>query len=140
MGKRRKTRDDILFQENVARPQEHERKSSQDKQFVRIFNSMLESENFIQLSGSAVKLLLYMKQWAIKNKEYKTYGTFDYSSGLPLKKGFMAKRTCATALKELEHYGFIKKMNNAMDGCGFAQKWAFSDEWQKRTKPPFERQ
>lgn len=139
MGKRRKTQDDILFEKNVKEPQKHERTSPKDKQYVRIFNSMLGSENFMHLSGSAVKLLIYMKQFANKNPEYKKEKTFNYSTGLPVEKGFMAKRTCANALKELEHYGFIMKMNNAVSGCGFAQKWAFSDEWQKGTKEPYER-
>ena len=139
MSKRRKSTVDLLFQENVAKPQQHERTSPQDKQFVRIFNSMLDNKNYMALSGSAVKLFQYMKQWAIKNKEYKTYGTFDYSTGLLESEGIMAKKTCAMALKELEHYGFIKKMNNATSGCGFAQKWAFSDEWQKGDKPVFDR-
>lgn len=139
MGKKKKSASDILFEENVKRPKKHERTDSSEKQFVRIFNNMLDNQNFMNLSGSAVKLLLYMKEFANKSNEYKHYGEFDYATSLSESKGFMAKKTCANALKELEHYGFIEKRNNAMSGCGFAQKWAFSDKWQKGTRPMFER-
>ena len=59
--------------------------------------------------------------------------------GSSLKWMRVSKTTARCALLELEHYGFIKKENNAGQNYGFTQKWSRSNDWYKDIKPIWHR-
>lgn len=59
--------------------------------------------------------------------------------GSSLKWMRVSKTTARCALLELEHYGFIKKENNAGQNYGFTQKWSLSNDWYKDIKPIWHR-
>ena len=76
-------------------------------QFITIPHCVLESENFIKLSGNAIKLLVdLLHQYNGRNN-----GSFviawSHMSKKEGKRGWNNKGTLKSALKELTHFGFI---------------------------------
>lgn len=139
MSKRRKNKTDWeLFYEEMSKPQDFEvAKRENDKSYVRIFAQMLKNPNYKKMSSNAKVAYMYMKQYVYKNEEFRDKRVFEYSAGKLAKLGVMSLNTAAKALKELEHYHFIKKENNATLQCGFTQKWSFDDDWQEREYEDF---
>lgn len=95
---------------------------------------MTEHDNFLALSGNAVKVYILMRTIIWEDiDDYAKTKTFDFSANSLDKAGIMSKKTVIRAMKELEHYGFIRKENNATYQSGMKQRWSFSDEWYRRT-------
>ena len=137
--KRPKTESQKLYEKNVQIPQSFEiPKEENGKSFSRFYTYMIMHPNYLSLSGNAVKIytLMRAKIWEDINK-YAKDKTFEFSANKIEAKGIMVKKTCIKALRELEHYGFIRKENNATFQSGITQRWSFSDEWSKRIYPKF---
>ena len=141
MSKRRKNKTETqkLYEKNVKEPQSFEiPKEENKKSFSRFYTYMINHQNFLSLSGNAVKVYTLMRAeiWEDINKYAKDM-EFEFSANKIEAKGIMTKKTCIKALRELEHYGFIKKENNATYQSGLKQKWSFSDEWSKKIYSKF---
>jgi hypothetical protein len=75
-----------------------------------------------------------MLDWAFASDEYLHNKTFEFSTTMLTNIGVMSNNTTILALKDLQHYGFIRKANNAMQGSGLTQKWEFISDWYKGEK------
>ena len=112
--------------------------SEKNKTYTRVTHYMKFHPNYLKMSPNAMVVLDYMKEWAFnpKNTEYIKYGTFDFAPSLVSRElKIMSDKTARNALKELQHYGFIEKANNAGFQYGLTQKWRFSSEWQYGERP-----
>lgn len=138
--KKPKTQQEKLYEQNVQVPQSFEvPKMEKNKNFARIYQYMAENENFLSLSGNAVKIYIIMRTSIWKDiNDYAKTTTFNFSANKIDAVKTMSKKTCIRALRELEHYGFIRKENNATYQSGMTQRWSFSDEWSKRTYKKFD--
>ena len=140
MGKKKKPRtEEEKFYSEVAKPQNYEQPQGEKPIFTKAYSYLFTNQNFIKASSSAKVLYFYMKDWAYKNKEFRKTREFDFSITLLDKLGVMTAKTCGSALKELEHYHFIKKANNATFQSGITQKWAFDDGWYKQEFPTYKK-
>lgn len=137
--KRRKFKNEWeQFYEEMKKSQPYEVPATEnDKTFVRLYSNMLRNPNYKKMSANAKVAYMYMKQYAYKSEEFMKYRTFEYSAGMLERLGIMSVNTASRVLKELEHYRFIEKANNATKQCGFIQKWLFSDGWQKQEYKDF---
>ena len=112
--------------------------AEKNKTYTRVTHYMKFHPNYLKMSPNAMVVLDYMKEWAFnpKNTEYIKYGTFDFAPSLVSRElKIMSDKTARNALKELQHYGFIEKANNAGFQYGLTQKWRFSSEWQDGERP-----
>lgn len=135
----RKTRNEWEeFYAEMASPQDYDKPTGENGKFTKIYSYMLTHPNYIALSNRARTVLTYMKDWAYGSKEFRDKRVFAFSPLLLEKLGVMTAKICRKGIKELEHYGFIKKANNATFQSGVAQMWAFSNEWYKGVKPRYE--
>lgn len=140
MGKKKKQNNEwTQFYNEMTTPQNYEKPVGESGRFTKMYSYMLMHKNYIRLSNSAKTAYSYIKEFAYKSKEFRENRTFDMSITLLDKLGILTAKTCGIAFRELEHYGFIKKVNNATFQSGITQKWAFSDEWYKREFEPFKR-
>lgn len=131
--KQQKTQNQQMYEKYVRAPQPYERVDQSDNQFFRIFVQMVKHPNYLSLSGSAIKIYTIMRAQIWENiKDYSNTREISFSSNEIERKGIMSKKTCIKALRELEHYGFIEKANNAMYQSGYTQRWKFSDEWGRK--------
>lgn len=130
--KRLKTDKEILYEKNIGKLQDFQLPIDENKRrYVRITHYMLQHINYKKLSSSAKVALLYMYDWAFSSEEYLHFKTFDFSTTLLTRNDVMSNKTAISALRELEHYGFIQKENNACQSSGITQKWSFSNKWYK---------
>lgn len=132
--KKPKSEKDKLYEQNVKKPQSYEVPLQEEhKNFSRVYKYMTEHDNFLALSGNAVKVYVLMRTEIWEDiDDYAKTKTFDFSANSLDKAGIMSKKTVIRAMKELEHYGFIRKENNATYQSGMTQRWSFSDEWYRR--------
>ena len=141
MSKKNKYKSELqtLKEERIYKLQDFELPNNlkQEKRFVRITHYMLQHENYKKMSSSAKVVLLYMLDWAFASEDYVKTQTFDFSTTMLTRNGIMANKTAISALRELEHYGFIQKENNACKNSGITQKWSFSSSWYTETKRTF---
>ena len=139
--KKFKTPEQVLLEQNVYNIQDFEisPNEKQDRQYTRNFNYMKFHENYIRMSSNAKVALEYIKYFAFRNKEYIEHKTFDLAFSLLAKWLNISKTTARYSLLELEHYGFIRKENNAGQCYGFTQKWSLSNDWYKEIKPQWNR-
>ena len=86
-------------------------------QYMSIPYCVLKSENFIKLSGNAIKLLfdIFYQYNGKNNGEFKAAWSF-----MSEKRGWKSKQTLSFTLKELLHYGFIIQTQ-----AGGKNKYAF---------------
>ena len=140
MGKKRNPRtEEEKFYSEVAKPQFYELPKNEKPIFTKAYSYIFTNANFMKASSSAKILYFYMKDWAYKNKEFRKNREFAYSITLLERQGIMTAKTCASALKELEHYHFIKKTNNATFQSGLTQKWTFDDGWYRQEFPKYQK-
>ena len=135
--KREKTAFEKMREERTAKVQIFEKPPKESGRYVKQTHYMLMHENYIKLSSSAKVLLSYMKDWAFASESYIKHGIFEYSTTMLSNAGVMANKTQVEALNELQHYGFIKKDNNARTDGGITQEWSFSCEWYMGSKPKY---
>ena len=140
MGKKKKplSAQEVAYEKNIRQIQDFEVPQGEDQRYIRLSIYMMSNPNWIKLSSSAKEVFVSMKAWALRSEEYLFNLTFEYSTTLLYKIGAMSNNTCIRALKELQYYGFIEKVNNATTDGGFTQKWKFSAKWQEKTMPNFE--
>lgn len=131
------TRYEQLFKERATNIQDFEAPPKADHNYTRVLHYMLTNPNYIKMSSSAKVLLMYMKDWAFASKNYIEHYQFEYSTTMLDNIGVMTNKTQTEALRELEYYGFIKKINNACQSGGFTQIWEFNDEWYKQEKKDY---
>lgn len=136
-----KTQEQILLEKNVFNIQDFEipPKETQNRQYTRNFNYMKFHQNYIRMTSNSKVALEYIKYFAFGNKEYIQHKTFDLAFSLLAKMMNVSTKTARYSLLELEHYGFIKKENNAGQGYGFTQKWSLSNNWYGEIKTKWER-
>lgn len=94
--------------------------------FIRITTDMMRSEVFRELSPSAIKLYLFMKEWSKGNTE------FEYSWSLARNHNlFRSNNTYIKAKNELIKYGFIECIRTCK--CSRQpNKYSFSNKWHKK--------
>lgn len=136
-----KTPEQVLLEKNVFNIQEFEipPNETQNRQYTRNFNYMKFHPNYVNMTSNAKVALEYIKYFAFTNKEYIQHRTFDLAFSLLAKFMNVSTKTARYCLVELEHYGFIKKENNAGQGYGFTQKWALSNNWYGEIKTKWKR-
>lgn len=139
--KKIKTPEQVQLEKNVYTIQDFEipPNETKDRQYTRNFNYMKFHENYMNMTSNAKVALEYVKYFAFRNNEYIQCKTFDLSVSLLVRWMRISKTTARYALLELEHYGFIKKENNAGQKYGFTQKWSLSDEWYRDIKSVWHR-
>lgn len=135
--KRQKTEREKLYEANISKTQDFEQPLKEERKFIRVTHYMLQHENYKKLSSSAKVVLLYMLDWSFSSEEYLHKRTFDFSTTILTRNKVMANKTAISGLKELEHYGFIQKENNARQDLGITQKWSFSNSWYSGKKRTF---
>lgn len=132
-----------LINEKVNKLQDFEiPKHITDKTYTRITKYMKHHPNYLKLSTNAMVVLDYMKDVAFDffNEEYLIFGTFDFSVSYVVDKlKIMSIKTARNAINELQHYGFIEKVNNTGLGKGFTSKWRFSNKWQYENNSKLDR-
>lgn len=111
----------MLLEKNVFNIQDFEipLNEAKNRQYTRNFNYMKFHPNYVKMTSNGKVALEYVKYFAFSNKEYVKYKTFDLSFSLLAKFMNVAPKTARYSLQELEHYGFIKKENNAGQTYGF---------------------
>lgn len=97
--------------------------------YIRLAYGLIDSEAFLGLSGNAVKLYIYMREWAYK-KEHSDGNALTYTLGLAKERLRISEPTANKALLELEKKGFIKRKNNSR-ATREPTQWEFSDKWYK---------
>ena len=95
--------------------------------YVRLNYDLLDSEAFLGLSGNAVKLYIYMREWAYR-KEKSDGKSLTYTVRFASERLQLSIPTANKALLELEKKGFIKRLNNSK-ASREATVWEFSDKW-----------
>ena len=138
-SKRQKTAFEKMQEERTAKVQIFEKPPKESGRYVKQTHYMLVHENYIKLSSSAKVLLSYMKDWAFASESYIKTGIFEYSTTMLANMKVMSNKTQVEALNELQHFGFIKKENNARKEGGFTQEWSFSCEWYQGAKPEYKK-
>lgn len=139
MAKKGKYKSELqeLREKNVYQIQDFEAPKGEEKRYTRSMHYMKFHPNYIKLKPNSKVLLEYMKDWAFASEEFARLHTFDFSTTMLEKHKIMTSKTTGNALKELEHYGFIRKENNATKTSGITQKWSFSSEWYDGIKRTF---
>lgn len=124
-----KTERQKLLEKNIYTIQDFEQPQKEQKRFIRLSHYMLNHINYKKLSSSGKVALTYMLDWAFANEEFVKTQCFNFSTTMLTRNGIMANKTAISSLKELEHFGFIQKENNACKTSGITQKWFFSNSW-----------
>lgn len=101
---------------------DYEGKKTKDKH-IRLTKDMLDSKAFRSLKPSTIKVYLYMKLWANGKVE------FDYAKSLGSK--IVSSTTFLNSVKELIDYGFIERVYFSNGGGHKANRYRFSNKWQK---------
>ena len=123
------TEAEKLKDKHIFKVQTYERPVGESNRYFRIMHYMLMHRNFCNLSSNAVVVYLYMRDWVYDNEEYLHSQIFPFSASMITNKRKMSRPTVVKALKELEHFGFIKRENNACFQSGLTQYWSFIDDW-----------
>lgn len=97
--------------------------------YIRLAYGLIDSEAFLGLSGNAVKLYIYMREWAYK-KEHSDGNALTYTLGLAKERLRISEPTANKALLELEQKGFIERKNNSR-ATREPTQWEFTDKWYK---------
>lgn len=98
--------------------------------YVRLGFSLINHPKFQNLSGNAIKLYIYMREWAYRKE--KSNGQF-LTYTLKLAKDIMnvSEPTANKAILELERNGFIIRLNNSKYNKE-ATRWQFVSDWYKK--------
>lgn len=102
--------------------------------FTPILNEEMDSKAYLELSGTAVKVLTWFKRidGKLRGKDRHGFnGIFDFTYKEALRCGF-AKRTFSRAIDELGEKGFIEVISvGGMRGAGRSNsKYKLSTRWQ----------
>lgn len=135
MSKRKKYKSerDLLYEKRNKELLDYQRPNGGSNRYAIKTHYMLNHINYVKMDLSAKVILEYMIDWAMGSDEYLKTGVFEFSTTLLARMKVMSNVTSGKALRELEHYGFIRKANNATYQSGMKQRWSFSDEWYRRT-------
>lgn len=132
---------EIAYNENIAPIQDFQAPKDakeKERQYTKTTHYLLMHKNFIKLSNLAKVVLFYMYDWAfIDNDDYLFNKKFKFSTTILENLGVASRKGVRSAFKELQHYGFIKKENNACPSGGFTQEWSFIIDWETGEKPNF---
>jgi len=134
---------EILKQKYVYATQPFQVAQGKDHHFVKTHRYMVYHRNYIKMSSNAKVVLSYMYMVAFWNydkdgyNEYLYSQTFDFSTTYLEVVGVMNKLTAMRAMQELEHYGFIERVNTTGKGKGITQRWRFSSKWMTGERPYF---
>lgn len=102
-------------------------KFHREHRYAKIFHSMLDSENFRNLSVYARTLYLYMRDCA-----YGYYGVREFEYSIRLVKSVLncSLQKASDTIHELEQKGFIERQNNSYETF-HTSMWKLSNKWRK---------
>ena len=129
MGRKKKkvyTAEETKAYELRYKRQDFKQVGGERYEWVDLTFYMLNHTNFKQLSGNAVKLYLYLVQWAYRSENWFKTETFEYSQSMAERNGVMSIAEAKRSLNELWDKGFIDKV-----GYNYRRTatWKFSNRW-----------
>ena len=128
MSKRKKqyTKEETKAYELRYKRQDFKQVGGERYEWVDMTFYMLNHQKFKNLSGNAVKLYLYLIQWAYRSENWLKTETFEYSQSMSQRNGFMSISEAKRSLNELWDNGFIDKV-----GYNYRRTavWKFSNRW-----------
>lgn len=116
------------FDKERYKPKEWESKVSAGEQYYRLFDSLITSGAYMNLSVYAKTLYTYMLREAHKSKQFFDVGEFGFSISTGLKYLNCSKPKVIMCIEELIESGFIQRTNNSKY-AKITSKFCFSDKW-----------